>query len=48
MRKDEYSKAVYAQGKIDGVRELLIGTNSDLDKYLATLAKEEKDETPAY
>ena len=48
LRKDEYSKAVYNQGKIDGVKELLIGTNSDLDKHLATLAKETKDEQPAY
>ncbi len=44
----ELNKALYRQGEIDGIKELLVGVNSDLDRYLATLAKDEVNETPAY
>jgi len=42
------NNALYRQGEVDGVRELLFGVNSDLDKHLASLAKEEEKEQPAY
>ena len=44
----ELNKALYRQGEIDGIKEALIGMNSDLDKYLASLAKDEVNEQPAY
>ena len=48
LRTEQFHKATLLQGKIDGVKELLVGTNSDLDKYLAILAKELVEEEPAY
>ena len=48
LRQEAFNKALYIQGKIDGINELLIGNDSELDKYLAELAKETEVGEPAY
>ena len=48
LRQNLPNDAVYQQGKIDGVRELLVGKGSDLDRYLADLAKDENEQITPY
>ena len=48
LRQEMLNKAFYSQGKIDGIKEFLVGKDSELDRYLAELAKEQEEPQPAY